>query len=99
MTARQLFINIVAVLRGYISDYCVFDTLSTEEAFINACKESSGGSDHNEVFDRLIEKHGFKMICCQIDSCNIEDDSVDTYMTISSSLEEFLLKLDEELAD
>ena len=40
-----------------------------------------------------------KKIYCQIDSCNIEDDSGDTYMTISFSLEEFLLKMDEELAD
>ena len=40
-----------------------------------------------------------KKIYCQIDSCDIEDDSGDTYMTISFSLEEFLLKMDEELAD
>ena len=40
-----------------------------------------------------------KKIYCQIDSCNIEDDSGDTYMTISSSLEEFLLKMDEEMTD
>ena len=40
-----------------------------------------------------------KKIYCQIDSCNIEDDSGDTYMTISFSLEEFLIKMDEELAD
>ena len=38
-----------------------------------------------------------KMIYCQIDSCNIEDDSGDTYMTVSSSLEEFLFNMDEEL--
>ena len=38
-------------------------------------------------------------IYCQIDSCNIEDDSGDTYTTISSSLAEFLLKMDEEPAD
>ena len=36
---------------------------------------------------------------CQIDSCNTEDDSGDTYMTISYSLEEFLLKMDEELTE
>ena len=40
-----------------------------------------------------------KKTYCQIDSCNIEDDSGDTYMTISSSLEEFLLKMDEEMTD
>ena len=40
-----------------------------------------------------------KKIYCQIDSCNIEDDSGDTYMTISPSLEEFLIKMDDELAD
>lgn len=33
---------------------------------------------------------------CQIDNCNIGDDSGETYMTISSSLEEFLIKMDEE---
>ena len=40
-----------------------------------------------------------KEVYCQIDSCNIEDESGDTYMTISSSLEVFLIKMDEELAD
>lgn len=38
-----------------------------------------------------------KKIYCQIDCCNIEDDSGDTYMTISSSLEAFLLNMEEEL--
>ena len=40
-----------------------------------------------------------KKIYCQIDSCNTEDDSGDTYTTISSSLEEFLIKMDDELAE
>lgn len=33
---------------------------------------------------------------CQIDSCNTGED---TYYTISNSLEEFLINMDEELAD
>ena len=37
-----------------------------------------------------------KKVYCQIDSCNIDED---TYFTISGSLEEFLNKMDEELAD
>ena len=34
-------------------------------------------------------------IYCQIDSCNTDED---TYYTISGSLEEFLIRMDEELA-
>lgn len=37
-----------------------------------------------------------KEIYCQIDSCNTDED---TYYTIANSLEEFLIKMDEELAD
>ena len=36
-----------------------------------------------------------KGIYCQIDSCNTDED---TYYTISGSLEEFLIRMDEELA-
>ena len=36
-----------------------------------------------------------KRIYCQIDSCNTDED---TYYTISGSLEEFLIRMDEELA-
>ena len=36
-----------------------------------------------------------KKIYCQIDSCNNDDD---TYYTVSYSFEEFLNKMDEELA-
>ena len=36
-----------------------------------------------------------KGIYCQIDSCNTDGD---TYYTISGSLEEFLIRMDEELA-
>ena len=36
-----------------------------------------------------------KGIYCQIDSCNTDED---TYFTISGSLEEFLIRMDEELA-
>ena len=35
-------------------------------------------------------------VYCQIDSCNIDDD---TYYTISNSFQEFLIKMDEELED
>ena len=37
-----------------------------------------------------------RRIYCQIDSCNTGED---TYYTISDSLEGFLIKMDEELAD
>ena len=37
-----------------------------------------------------------KKIYCQIDSCNIDDD---TYYTQAESFEEFLRKMDEELAE
>ena len=36
-----------------------------------------------------------KGVYCQIDSCNTDED---TYYTISGSLEEFLIRMDEELA-
>ena len=36
-----------------------------------------------------------KRIWCQIDSCNIDED---TYYTISDSFEAFLANMDEELA-
>ena len=37
-----------------------------------------------------------KKVYCQIDSCNIDED---TYYTISNNFEEFLIKMDGELAD
>ena len=48
-----------------------------------------GGKD-----DALWAYNPSKGIYCQIDSCNIDDD---TYYTISKSFEEFLIKMDEEL--
>lgn len=48
------------------------------------------------IGDALWAYNPDKKIYCQIDSCNIEED---TYYTISNSFEEFLIKMDEELAD
>ena len=46
--------------------------------------------------DTLWAYHPEKKIYCQIDSCNAGED---TYYTISKSLKEFLVRMDEELAD
>ena len=46
------------------------------------------------IDDTLWAYNPSKGIYCQIDSCNIGDD---TYYTISNSFEEFLIKMDEEL--
>ena len=47
------------------------------------------------IDDTLWAYNPDKAIYCQIDACNIDDD---TYYTIAGSLEEFLIKMDEELA-
>ena len=46
------------------------------------------------IDDALWAYNPSKGIYCQIDSCNIDDD---TYYTISNCFEEFLIKMDEEL--
>ena len=46
------------------------------------------------IDDTLWAYNPSKGIYCQIDSCNIDDD---TYYTISNCFEEFLIKMDEEL--
>ena len=48
------------------------------------------------IDDALWAYNPDKKIYCQIDSCNTDED---TYYTISNSLEEFLINMDEELAD
>ena len=47
------------------------------------------------IDDTLWAYNPSKGIYCQIDSCNTGED---TYYTISDSFEEFLIKMDEELA-
>lgn len=47
------------------------------------------------IDDTLWAYNPGKRIYCQIDSCNTDED---TYYTISGSLEEFLIRMDEELA-
>lgn len=49
------------------------------------------GSDMGDMLWAFNPQHG---TYCQIDSCNIDED---TFFTISDSLEEFLIKMDEEL--
>ena len=49
-----------------------------------------GGTD-----DALWAYNPDKKIYCQIDSCNVDED---TYYTISDSFDEFLIKMDEELS-
>ncbi len=44
----------------------------------------------------LNSKEKYKEIYCQIDSMNTDED---TYYTISSSFEEFLINMDKELVD
>ena len=46
------------------------------------------------IDDALWAYNPEKKIYCQIDSCNIGED---TYYTVSDSFEEFLIKMDEEL--
>lgn len=52
------FMNIVAVQRGYIDDFCSVDILKTEKAFLEKYKEAPE-SDYNKEFNRFIKKHGF----------------------------------------
>ena len=52
------FMNIVAVQRGYVDDFCSVDILKSEEAFLEEYKEAPE-SDYNRVFNRFIKKHGF----------------------------------------
>ena len=47
------------------------------------------------IDDTLWAYNPGKRIYCQIDSCNTDED---TYYTISGSLEEFLIRMDEEVA-
>ena len=57
------FMNIIAALKGssLLFDFWDVDTLSSEEAFIDAYNESEEDdeTDYNEVFDKFISKHGF----------------------------------------
>lgn len=57
------FMNIIAALKGssLLFDFWDVDTLSSEEAFIDAYNESEEDdeTDYNEVFDKFINKHGF----------------------------------------
>lgn len=46
------------------------------------------------IDDMLWAYNPEKKIYCQIDTCNIDED---TYHTISDSFEQFLIKMDEEL--
>ena len=48
------------------------------------------------IDDALWAYNPDKKIYCQIDSCNIDED---TYYTVSNSFEEFLINMDKELAD
>lgn len=52
------FMNIVAVQRGYIDDFCSVDILESEEEFLEEYKEAPE-SDFSRVFNRFIKKHGF----------------------------------------
>jgi hypothetical protein len=59
------FMNITAALKGSSLpfDFWDVDTLSSEEAFIDAYEESGDeeddDTDYSEVFDKFILKHGF----------------------------------------
>ena len=57
------FMNIIAALKGVslLGDFWDVDTLSSEEAFIDAYNESEEDdeNDYSEVFDKFISKHGF----------------------------------------
>ena len=48
------------------------------------------------IDDALWAYNPEKRIYCQIDSCNTNED---TFYTVSNSFAEFLIKMDEELAD
>lgn len=52
------FMNIVAVQRGYIDDFCNADILKSVDAFIEEYEEPRD-SDYNREFNRFIKKHGF----------------------------------------
>ncbi len=49
----------------------------------------------SDMADQLWAYNPERKVYCQIDSCNIGED---TYQTVSGSLFEFLIKMDEELA-
>ncbi len=57
------FMNIIAALKGVslLADFWDVDTLSSEEAFIDAYNgsEEDDETDYSEVFDKFIKKHGF----------------------------------------
>ena len=57
------FMNIIAALKGVslLFNFWDVDTLSSEEAFIDAYNESEEDdeNDYSEVFDKFISKHGF----------------------------------------
>ena len=57
------FMNIIAALKGssLLGDFWDVDTLSSEEAFIDAYNgsEEDDENDYSEVFDKFISKHGF----------------------------------------
>ena len=52
------FMNIVAVQRGYIDDFCNADILKSVDAFVEEYEEPRD-SDYNREFNRFIKKHGF----------------------------------------
>ena len=57
------FMNIIAALKGssLLVDFWDVETLSSEEAFIDAYNgsEEDDENDYSEVFDKFISKHGF----------------------------------------
>ena len=57
------FMNIIAALKGssLLFDFWDVETLSSEEAFIDAYNgsEEDDENDYSEVFDKFISKHGF----------------------------------------
>ena len=57
------FMNIIAALKGssLLFDFWDVETLSSEEAFIDAYNgsEEDEENDYSEVFDKFISKHGF----------------------------------------
>ena len=50
--------NIVAVLRGYVDDFCDIDILKSEKSFLEEYKEPRE-SDYSKDYNRFIRKHGF----------------------------------------
>ena len=65
VAARNIneFMNIIAALKGssLLGDFWDVETLSSEEAFIDAYNgsEEDDENDYSEVFDKFISKHGF----------------------------------------